>query len=86
MRLSFTIEGWEDYLSWQHDRNTLRQIHKLIADIQRNGNSGLGKPERLRGDWAGWWSRRISDKHRVIYRVNDEGIEIAQCGGHYDDH
>ena len=86
MRLAFTREGWDDYLAWKDNRHVLRQIHKLIADIQRNCNSGLGKPEPLRADWAGWWSRRIDNKHRLIYRVNDQGIEIAQCGGHYGDH
>jgi len=85
VNLSFTREGWDDYLAWQGDRRMLRQIHKLIADIQRGGNSGLGKPEPLRGDLTGWWSRRISDQHRLVYRVTDNGIEIAQCGGHYGD-
>lgn len=87
MNLFFTNEGWDDYLAWQTDRRMLRLIHKLIADIQRNGNAGLGKPEQpLRGDLAGWWSRRINDQHRLIYRVKDDVIEIAQCGGHYGDH
>jgi len=85
MRLSFTQEGWETYLSWRTDARTLRHIHKLIADIQRNGNTGIGKPERLREDWSGWWSRQIDEKNRLIYRLTNDGIEIAQCRGHYGD-
>ena len=86
MTISFTDEGWDDYLSWQDDRRMLRQILKLIADIQRNGNTGPGKPEQLRGDWSGWWSRRIDEKHRLVYRILPDGrIEIVQCRGHYSD-
>ena len=85
MRLSFTDEGWDDYLSWGDDKRARRQIHRLIADIQRNGNMGIGKPEALRGDRSGWWSRHIDDKNRLVYRVSAGGVEIAQCRGHYGD-
>ncbi|MDR0283729.1 MAG: Txe/YoeB family addiction module toxin [Propionibacteriaceae bacterium] len=85
MRLSFTARGWNDYLSWSDDRRTLRQIHRLIADIQRGQHAGLGKPEPLSGDYAGWWSRRIDAKHRLVYRIVGDEVEITQCRGHYQD-
>jgi toxin YoeB len=85
MTVSFTDEGWRDYVSWLGDQRMLRQILKLIADVQCNGHSGLGKPERLRGDRSGWWNRRIDDKHRLVYRLTDGAVEIAQCRGHYAD-
>jgi len=85
MKLSFTDEGWRSYQQWLGDARALRQVHKLIADITRNGHDGIGQPERLGGDWSGWWSRRIDKKNRLIYRLTDDGVEIAQCGGHYDD-
>jgi toxin YoeB len=59
MRVSFTEKGWDDYASMQRDIHTIRQIQKLITDIQRNGYQGIGKPEQLSGNWSGWWSRRI---------------------------
>ena len=86
MKLLFTEEGWEDYVSCQQDRRVVKQVHKLIADIQRHGHVGLGRPEELRGDQRGWWSRRIDEKNRLIYRFRDDAVEIAQCGGHYQDH
>ena len=87
MKINFTETGWSDYLYWEgQDKKTLRQINKLIADIERNGYDGLGKPEPLRGDLSGWWSRRIDEKNRLVYRLIDgEAIEISQCKGHYDD-
>ncbi|MDR2253162.1 MAG: Txe/YoeB family addiction module toxin [Bifidobacteriaceae bacterium] len=86
MTLSFTDEGWAGYLSWTGDARALKRIHRLIADIQRNGKRGIGKPEPLTGDWSGWWSRRIDDQHRLVYRETASGVEIAQCRGHYGDH
>jgi toxin YoeB len=85
--LLFLPEGWEDYLYWQNqDKRTLRKINQLLHDISRNTFEGLGKPEPLRGNMAGWWSRRIDDENRLIYRIQDNGnIEIAQCLGHYND-
>lgn len=79
-------EAWEDYLYWQsQDRKTLRRINQLLQDIARNGYDGIGKPEALRGELAGWWSRRIDDTHRLVYRINHGIIEIAQCRSHYGD-
>ena len=77
-------EAWEDYLYWQmQDRKTLKRINLLLQDIDRNGYKGLGKPEPLKGNLSGWWSRRIDSNNRLIYRVADGHIEIAQCRSHY---
>lgn len=77
-------EAWEDYLYWQRqDKKTLKRINLLIQDIDRNGYSGIGKPEALKGDLSGWWSRRIDDTNRLVYRIRDGRIEIAQCRTHY---
>lgn len=85
MRILFTPRAWEDYLSWQGgDRKNLRRINALVADIERNGNMGIGKPEALRHDLAGFWSRRIDQEHRLVYRVRDGAIEIVCCRYHYD--
>lgn len=79
-------DAWADYLYWQsQDRRTLRRINQLLADIDRNGYTGIGKPEPLRGELAGWWSRRIDEANRIVYRIRDDMIELIQCGGHYGD-
>ena len=79
-------EAWEDYVYWQtQDRKTLKRINQLIQDISRNGYVGIGKPEPLKGDFSGWWSRRIDDVNRLVYRINNKQIEIAQCRTHYND-
>jgi toxin YoeB len=82
----WTDQGWEDYLYWQtQDRKTLNKINKIINDIARNGNIGIGKPEPLRENLSGWWSREIDAANRLVYRIVDENIEISQCRGHYSD-
>ena len=82
----FTEDAWADYLYWQtQDKKTLKRINQLLQDIERNGYNGIGKPEPLRGDLAGFWSRRIDDEHRIVYRVSEDRVEIIQCRGHYDD-
>lgn len=82
----FSESAWEDYLYWQmQDKKTLKRINSLLQDIARNGYSGLGKPEPLRGDLSGYWSRRIDDVHRLVYRISEESVLIIQCKGHYDD-
>ncbi|MDY4123555.1 MAG: Txe/YoeB family addiction module toxin [Ellagibacter isourolithinifaciens] len=79
-------EAWGDYLHWQtQDRKTLRQINALLKDIDRNGYDGIGKPEPLRENLSGWWSRRIDDSNRIVYRIREGRIEIIQCGSHYRD-
>ena len=78
--------AWADYLYWQtQDKKTLKRINQLIKDIERNGNNGIGKPEPLKGNLSGFWSRRIDDYNRLVYCVlEDSGdIQIAQCKGHY---
>ncbi len=78
--------AWEDYLYWQSkDKKTLKRINLLIKDIDRNGYDGIGKPEALTGSLKGYWSRRIDEKHRIVYRINENKIEILQCRTHYGD-
>ena len=86
MRINFTEIAWDDYTYWQgQDKKTLKKINKLIQDIDRNHNEGIGKPEALKGNLTGWWSRRIDEKNRLVYRIENDIIEIAQCRGHYGD-
>lgn len=85
MNKFFTEIAWEDYLYWQLvDRKVLKKINELIKDIERNGNEGLGKPEPLRHELNGYWSRRITPEHRLIYKVDEENIYVVQCRGHYE--
>ena len=78
--------AWDDYEEWQRiDKNTVKRINKLIKDIERNGNVGIGKPEPLKHNLTGFWSREIDEKNRLVYRIRQNQIEIAQCKGHYDD-
>ena len=78
--------AWEEYLWWQtQDKKTIRRINMLIKDMQRNPFEGIGKPEPLKGDLSGWWSRRIDDDNRIVYRVTDHALVIANCKNHYED-
>jgi toxin YoeB len=82
-QLVFKGNGWDDYLYWQmQDRKTLKRINQLLQDIDRNGHDGIGKPEALRHDLQGWWSRRIDDTHRLVYRIEENAIHIAACRFH----
>ncbi len=84
MKIDFTETGWSDYLYWQaQDKKILKRINQLILDINRNGNEGIGKPEALKGELSGWWSRRIDIKNRLVYRLQEDQIEILQCRLHY---
>ncbi len=88
MRVNFARKGWADYLHWiATDPKILSKVNDLIEDIRRSPFKGLGKPEPLRGDRAGCWSRRISEEHRLVYRVSGAGesqsVEILQCQFHY---
>ncbi|MFP4147757.1 MAG: Txe/YoeB family addiction module toxin [Halorhodospira sp.] len=84
MRLIFSENAWEDYLYWQkNDKATLRRINKLIQETQRAPFEGLGKPEPLKHGLAGYWSRRIDEEHRMVYKVGDDGLLIAQLRYHY---
>lgn len=83
--IAFEAAAWEDYLFWQqNDRQILRKINTLIRDIQRDPFAGIGKPEALKHELAGFWSRRITDEHRIVYTVNGGEVLIAQCRYHYD--
>jgi toxin YoeB len=85
-KLDFTGNSWSDYLYWQtQDKKTLRRVNKLIEDIDRNGNSGIGKPEPLKDNLQGYWSRRIDEKNRLLYRVTDTTIELYELRTHYND-
>jgi toxin YoeB len=88
MKLLWTERAWEDYLYWRrNDPDTLAKINKLIEDIQRTPFRGLGKPEALKFALSGWWSRRITQEHRLVYRISgkagEQVLEIAQCRYHY---
>jgi len=79
-RIDILPDCWEDYTYLElNDRAAMKKIHKLLEDIDRNGNSGLGKPEPLKHEYQGWWSRRITDGHRLVYRFDDEAIHILHC-------
>ncbi len=85
MRLMWLPGGWEDYLYWQQqDRKVLMKVNELIRDTLRNPFSGIGKPEPLKGNLKGWWSRRITQEHRLVYRVEGQTLVIMQCRFHYD--
>ncbi|NCA91305.1 MAG: Txe/YoeB family addiction module toxin [Gammaproteobacteria bacterium] len=86
MNLIFSTNGWDDYLYWQKtDKTVLKRINSLIKDIQRSPFEGLGKPEALKHGLSGYWSRRITDEHRIVYKVSDDNIFIAQLRYHYVD-
>jgi toxin YoeB len=83
--LVFTELSWEDYLFWQkNDKQKLKRINEILKDISRNPYDGIGKPEPLKFNYAGFWSRRIDEEHRLIYRVDDDEIQIAKCRFHYN--
>ena len=85
MRIIFTSNSWEDYISWlSEDKNMLKKINELIKDIQRTPFDGKGKPEPLKYDLAGFWSRRIDREHRLVYRVENKEILVYSCRFHYD--
>ena len=84
MKVAFSERGWAHYLYWQEtDRKQLARINRLIKECLRHPFEGTGKPEPLRGDLSGFWSRRIDRQHRLVYRVTDTALEIAQCRYHY---
>jgi toxin YoeB len=85
MNKLFSDDAWNDYLYWQaNDKAKLKRINKLLQSIDRDGYSnGIGKPEPLKYNLSGYWSRRISDEHRIIYKVENEQILIASCKDHY---
>lgn len=85
MLITFTKNAWEDYLYWQNiDKKLLKKINELIKDIQRTPLDGIGKPEALKFDLAGYWSRRIDHEHRLVYQVKEQSILVYACRYHYD--
>ncbi|GGY84501.1 Txe/YoeB family addiction module toxin [Streptomyces nitrosporeus] len=86
MKALFLDDSWNDYLWWQgNDRKILKRVNQLIADIDRGGNEGIGKPEPLRNDLSGYWSRRINSEHRLVYRIDENGIiHVVACRFHYE--
>ena len=85
MRLSWEDDAWEDYLYWQtQDKKILKRVNALIKDIRRSTFEGIGKPEPLKHNLSGWWSRRIDETNRIIYYERDGIIYIVSCRGHYD--
>ena len=84
MKIIWDDEAWKEYVEWQIiDRKIVKKINELIKDIQRNGNEGIGKPEPLQHELSGYWSRRIDDKNRLVYKVSDNQITIVACANHY---
>jgi toxin YoeB len=84
MNKIFTDKAWEHYKYWQiTDRKISKKLNELIKDIDRNGNEGLGKPEPLKFELSGYWSRRITERDRLIYKIDDKNIYIVSCKGHY---
>ncbi len=84
MEVIFMSPAWEDYLYWQKtDKRMLKRLNELIKQCQRTPFDGIGKPESLKGDLSGWWSRRIDQEHRLVYRKEEKGLYILQCRRHY---
>lgn len=83
--ITFSNKAWGEYCYWQsQDKKNTKKINMILADIQRNNFVGVGKPEPLKNNFAGYWSRRIDNSNRLIYRINNNQIEIIQCKGHYE--
>jgi toxin YoeB len=84
MKIIFQSGAWEDYLYWQQtDKSILKKINTIIKEIERTPYEGHGKPEMLKHDLSGWWSRRLNLEHRIVYRVEDDSIILLQCRYHY---
>jgi toxin YoeB len=85
VKIVFAARAWEDYLWWQaQDRRILKRVNALVHDVVRNVNEGIGKPEPLKHGFHGYWSRRITDEHRLVYRVEGDEVRIAACRYHYE--
>jgi toxin YoeB len=83
-RLTFTPDGWDDYLYWQtQDKKTLKRINHVLREILREPFTGIGKPEPLRENLTGYWSRRIDDTHRLVYAIEEQAIIVLACRYHY---
>lgn len=83
---AWSDDAWEDFQYWlKQDKKTLKRILLILKDIDRNGYEGIGKPERLSGNLSAYWSRRIDDANKIVYRIENDFIKIVQCGSHYRD-
>lgn len=86
MKLLWLEGAWKEYLEWlQKDKKTFMKINTLIKSIQRNGYRSIGKPELLKGNYSGWWSVRINNKDRLVFKIENDNIVILQCNNHYED-
>lgn len=86
MKILWDERAWEEYLQWQlQDKKTLKRINMIIKDIQRDCYRGIGKPESLKANLSGWWSRRIDERNRIVYKEMNGAIIIASCKGHYEE-
>ena len=86
MKIIWFEEAWADYVYWQsQDKRTIKRINQLLQDSTRNGYSGIGKPEPLKGEFSGFWSKRIDEVNRFAYRIQGGVLEILSCKGHYDE-
>ena len=86
LNLLFLPDAWEDYLYWQSaDKKIVRKINRLFEEISRTPTTGTGKPEPLKENWAGWWSRRLDGQHRMVYKAESDVLIIAQLRFHYED-
>lgn len=84
--ITWTSKAWTEFIEvCVENRRTVKRIIKLVEDIERNGYTGIGKPEALKGDLSGYWSRRIDNKNRLVYKIDNGNIKIVQCGTHYHD-
>jgi toxin YoeB len=83
VKISFTHDGWEDYTSWTNERTILKRINRMIEEATRDAATGIGKPERLSHNLSGYWSRRITDEHRLVYQLRNEELIIVQARYHY---
>ena len=85
INIALTNKAWKEYCDWQkEEKKTLKRINTILADIQRDNFEGIGKPEPLKNNYSAYWSRRIDEANRIIYRINNNQIEIIQCKGHYE--
>jgi len=86
MKIIWFEEAWEDYIYWQsQDKRTIKRINQLLQDVARNGHIGIGKSEPLKGEFSGFYSRRIDEVNRFVYRIKDGVLEVLSCRGHYND-
>ena len=83
MQKNWSDIAWEDYLALQNDKRLLKKANEILKDIEGNGYKGIGKPEPLKGDFSGYWSRRIDDYHRIVYKIENGMVYIVFCGTHY---